>query len=107
MSFREITLEDVPALFQVRTATKENPFSFTALHAAGITEESVRTMLQTTHRGWLGEGKSKVIGFAIGDGKTGELWVIAVLPEFEGRGIGSQLLGLVEDRLWSIGWLEI
>lgn len=43
----------------------------------------------------------------MGDKTTGEIWVIAVLREFEGRGIGRQLLRLVEDWLWSHGWKEI
>ncbi len=43
----------------------------------------------------------------MGDKKTGEIWVIAVLKEFEGRGIGRQLLHLVKDWLGSEGWKEI
>jgi GNAT superfamily N-acetyltransferase len=41
------------------------------------------------------------------NGSTGEFWVIAVRPEYEGRGIGSELLELAEGWLWSIGWKEI
>jgi GNAT superfamily N-acetyltransferase len=41
------------------------------------------------------------------NGKTGEFWVIAVLPDYEMRGIGSKLLLLAEDWLRSIGWEEI
>jgi ribosomal protein S18 acetylase RimI-like enzyme len=33
------------------------------------------------------------------NGKTGEFWVIAVLPDYEMRGIGSKLLLLAEDWL--------
>jgi N-acetylglutamate synthase-like GNAT family acetyltransferase len=39
--------------------------------------------------------------------KREEFWVIAVLPEYEGRGIGSKLLNLAENWLWEIGWKEI
>jgi GNAT superfamily N-acetyltransferase len=42
----------------------------------------------------------------MGDRTNGEMWVIAVLPEYEGRGIGSELLTRVEDWLWSEGWEE-
>lgn len=31
----------------------------------------------------------------MGDGRTGEILVIAVLPEAEGKGIGRQLMALV------------
>ena len=43
----------------------------------------------------------------MGNRETGEFWVIAVLPEYEGRGIGSKLLNLAESWLWATGWKEI
>ncbi|MFH1312415.1 MAG: GNAT family N-acetyltransferase [Candidatus Eisenbacteria bacterium] len=107
MVFREITDTDVPALFVVRVATRENTLFLEELHNLGITEESVREMLVTSHRGWLCEDRGRVVGFTMGNRETGEMWVIAVLPEYEGRGIGAGLLTLVEEWLWSAGWDEI
>ncbi len=107
MTFREIQIEDVPALFGVRTSTTENAFSLEELQTAGITERSVSIMLQSTHKGWLCEVNQQVVGFSIGNIATGELWVIAVLPEFEGRGIGSKILSLTEQLLWSSGLEEL
>ena len=107
MTFREITKKDVPALFVVRVATRENALSLEELRKLGITEASVREMLEATHRGWLCEDGGKVVGFAMGDSGKGEVWVIALLPEYEGRGIGARLMTLVEDWLWSGGWDEI
>ena len=43
----------------------------------------------------------------MGNKETGEMWVIAVLREYEGRGIGRQLLRLVEEWLYSQGWKEV
>jgi GNAT superfamily N-acetyltransferase len=37
------------------------------------------------------------------DRSTGELWVIAVLPEYEAQGIGGRLMGLAEEWLWQSG----
>jgi GNAT superfamily N-acetyltransferase len=37
------------------------------------------------------------------DRATGELWVIAVLPDWEGRGIGRRLMALAETWLASQG----
>jgi ribosomal protein S18 acetylase RimI-like enzyme len=107
MKFRVIIAADVPELFKVRVATRENALSLAQLADLGITEDSVRLMLQKTHRGWLCEIEGRIAGFAIGNGDTGEMWVIAVLPEFEGMGIGSKLLGLVEEWLFYFGWDEI
>ena len=50
---------------------------------------------------------SRVVGFAMGNRDDGEMWVIAVLKEFEDRGIGRRLLGFVEEWLFAEGWEEI
>ena len=94
-------------MIELRESTRVNPFSREARRQIGITEESTAERLRTTHRGWLCEEEGRVVGFAIGDGKTGELWVIAVLPEFEGRAVGLRLLDAVEGWLWSLGWQEL
>ena len=107
MNFRLIQPGDLSGIIDVRASTRENPLSRAALRNLGITEESTAELLRTTHRGWLGEEEGRIVGFAIGDGKTGELWVIAVLPEFEGRGVGRRLLDSVEGWLWSLGWPEL
>jgi GNAT superfamily N-acetyltransferase len=107
MTFREITTNDVPGLFEVRTSVRENIYTREALYRDGITEATVAHMIGTTHCGWLCEVDSKIVGFAMANGRTGEFWVIAVLPEYEMRGIGSKLLLLAEDWLRSIGWKEI
>jgi GNAT superfamily N-acetyltransferase len=107
MKIRMIESKDLSEIIDVRAATHENSYSREALRELGITEESTAEMLRTTHRGWLCEEEGRIVGFAIGDKKTGELWVIAVLPEFEGQGIGSQLLAAVEDWLRSLGWQEL
>ena len=103
MLFREITSDDVGALFAVRTTTRENRLSREELAARGITEDAVRARLAGTFRGWLCEDGGRIVGFAMGDGGSGELEVIAVLPEYEGRGIGTRLLDLVETWLRSLG----
>jgi len=95
------------AIFDVRVKTWHNDRCLEELVEFGITPESVREMLQTTHKGWLCEADSQVTGFAIGNRLTGEMWVIAVLKEYEGRGIGRHLLRLVESWLFECGWKEI
>ena len=110
MKYRQIELNDISQLFAVRTSTDENKLSCQQLFESGITEKSVKEKLCGSYKGWLCEVDSKMIGFAIGDKSTGELWVIAVLPEYINRGIGTKLLSLVENWLWVSGrtklWLE-
>jgi len=108
MNYRLIGPGDLPEIFDLRAATRENPYSREDLRQLDITEDSVAERLRrATHRGWLCEVGERIVGFAIGDGTTGELCVIAVLPEFEGRGIGSRLLAAVEDWLAAAGWKEL
>lgn len=110
MIIREIEPGDVPAIFRVRTATDENRMSRRQLARAGITEQSVLERLQGTYRGWLAEEDGNVVGFAMGNCGTGELWVIAVLPTHIRQGLGSHLLRTVEEWMWHCGcgelWLE-
>jgi GNAT superfamily N-acetyltransferase len=99
MNFREITEADIPALFEVRVVTHENRLTREELTALGITEETVKEKMRGSYKGWLCEDGSRVVGFAMGDKSSGELWVIAVLPEYVGKGIGSKLLRTVETWL--------
>jgi GNAT superfamily N-acetyltransferase len=107
MNYRVITSADIEFLFAVRTATDENNLTREELYAMGITADSVREKLCGSYKGWLCETDSQVVGFAIGDRETGELWVIAVLPAYIKRGIGSKLLSLVEAWLWESGCGEL
>lgn len=106
-SFREIRADDIDAIFDVRIATWHNSRGREELNEMGITHNSVREMLIESHRGWLCEWGSEVVGFAMGNRHNGEMWVIAVLRQHEGRGIGRRLLGLVEEWLFANGWNEI
>ncbi len=58
-------------------------------------------------KGWLCEASERVVGFAMGDRSNGEVQVVAVLPEYEGRGIGKSLLTRVQTWLFSEGHEEI
>jgi ribosomal protein S18 acetylase RimI-like enzyme len=100
---REIETTDIPALFYVRTRTRENTYTLEQLRALGITEGSVAERLATSCKGWLCTNAGLVVGFCMADSSTGELWVIAVLPEYEGKGIGNALMGLAEEWLWAHG----
>ena len=103
---RQVGAEDGPALLAVRAATRENPFSLEALAAAGINSDSLSRDLQAgTLAGWLSETVSagEVVGFCLANLPEAEVWVLAVLPAYEGRGIGRELLARTEALLWAAG----
>jgi len=104
-SYRIIQVSDIPDLFRIRIATWHNPLGASELPAMGITPASVAEQLRCgSHKGWLCEIHGEVVGFAIGNRTNGEMWVIAVLKEYEGMGIGRQLITSVETWLWDEGW---
>jgi ribosomal protein S18 acetylase RimI-like enzyme len=104
MSIRPITAGDIPALFHVRPRTRENALTLDELRALDITPESVATWLEGSTNGWLWETSAgEVVGFSMADRSSGELLVIAMLPEYEGRGIGGQLMQQAEDWLAQSG----
>lgn len=100
VTFRETRLTDIEGLFEVRAATRENSVSRDALARLGITADSVAAGLSGGRtKGWVCEHGSRVVGFCTGDLATGEVLVLAVLPQYEDLGIGRKLLSLVVGQL--------
>ncbi len=105
LTFRETRPSDVEDLFSVRGRTRDNPFSKEQLAELGITPEAIAGHLADGRiRGWVCLHDSNLVGFCNGDGETGEILVLAVLPEYEDRGIGSRLLAHVVEWLRSAGF---
>ena len=102
--FRAVQPSDVEALFSVRARTRENAISKDQLASIGIT---VGSLAEGMHSGRvIGQvclHESNLVGFCLGDIAQGEVLVLAVLPEYERRGIGTRLLSLVVDGLRSAG----
>ena len=104
LNIRNITSADIPALFHVRPRTRENALTLEELRALGITPRSVETWLMGTTSGWLCETSvHEVVGFCMADRATGELLVIALLPDYEGQGIGGKLMQCAERWLLQSG----
>lgn len=103
MTLRQATAADIPAIFAIRTAVRENAMTMEELAANGVTPEAVARLLATTAAGWIaGAGE----GFAIADAEDGSLFALFVHPDHEGRGLGRALLRLAESWLASQGWRE-
>jgi len=107
MTFREIEARDIPKLFKVRTSTRENRMTMEALAETGINPESTSDALSVNIAGWLCEVSGKIVRFSMGNKTTGEMLVVAVLPEYESRGIGKRLMELIQQWLLSNGHTEI
>jgi len=108
LTIREMTITDIPEAFAVRLSTVENAVTMGELEEDyGITPESLSAAMRSHVRGWLCEDSGRVVGFAMGDRSNGEVQVVAVLPDYEGRAIGNNLLDRVKAWLFSEGHEEI
>src|ERR1700735_3654290 len=102
--FRETLPSDTAGLFSVRARTRESPISKEGLASIGVTPESIaKQMASGRLKGWVCLHGSTLVGFCNGDGETGEVIVLAVLPDYERRGIGNNLLSRVVEWLRSVG----
>lgn len=98
--YRNTLPRDIDQLFDVRAKTRENPISHEQLATLGITPEAIAEALGTGDiAGWVCVENNRVVGFCSGDVQTGEILVLAVLPEYESRGIGKTLLLKVIQEL--------
>ena len=89
---------------RLRGLTRDNPISTARLEDLGITAESWSEGISLGETpGVLAESDGRMIGYCFGSTRTGEVLVLAVLPDFEGQGIGRQLLAAVVAQLRSHG----
>jgi len=95
-------------MFTLRAQTRENPFSPMELAQRRITPEGTRQRLacgallsMVCLRG------ARLVGFCSGAPRSGEILVIAVLPQFEGRGIGRTLLERMAAALAAAGCTRV
>jgi GNAT superfamily N-acetyltransferase len=97
---REATADDLPGITHVRTSVRENRLTREQLEARDITEASIATAFLADSKGWVAEEDGEIVAFSIADRKAASVFALFVLPEHEGRGLGSALL----DR--ALRWLE-
>jgi len=90
-------------MHRVRMSVRENRLVSTV-----VTEGDYVPAIETTGRGWVAEEEGAIVGFAIGNSSTGNIWALFVDPRYEGRGHGRRLhdtmvewlFGQAVPRLW-------
>ena len=104
LQFRNAVPADSPECIVLRGKTRENAVSAERLASLGITAESWGSDIRTGKRpGHVCTSGGQLVGYCFGDRPSGEVIVLAVLPEFEGKGIGTELLSKVVRDLRSAG----
>jgi GNAT superfamily N-acetyltransferase len=100
---------DINAVFDIRTSVQENHLSHDQLAEMGITPETIRQAILETPCAWVAEVDRVPVGFSMVDVEDGCVFAAFVLPEFEGRGLGSSLMNKAEACLFQHHqtiWLE-
>lgn len=97
--------DDVAQIQRVRHSVREN-----RLTSRAIADAEVVDAIERTGRGWVVEIDGRIVGFAIGNAESGNIWALFVEPEHEGRGVGRRLHDAMVAWLWSRGvqrlWLS-
>lgn len=106
--YRPAVSTDAAECVVLRGLTRENAFSAAALASLGITVESWANDIESGHLpGHVCTVDDRIVGYCFGDRRTGEIAVLAVLPRYEGRGVGKALLSRVVNDLRSCGFKRL
>jgi GNAT superfamily N-acetyltransferase len=104
LNYRPATADDVPRCIALRGMTRQNAISVERLASYGITAASWGDAVrQGRQAGFVSLQRGRIVGYCFGDITTGEVLVLALLPEHEGQGAGRRLLRRVVDRLVAAG----
>lgn len=104
LEYRTAVPSDAAQCVELRGKTRENAVSPSKLAALGITIESWSDSIRTdVLPGVVCESSGQMVGYCFGDRKSGEVVVLALLPEFECQGIGRTLLDQIIKELTLAG----
>lgn len=99
-ALRSMTVDDMEAVFHVRTSVVDNHMNDEELRAIGITREWVAEQLESGElAGWCAVAGEDVVGFSLVTEATRELNALFVLPDHSGFGIGNDLLKAAVQHL--------
>jgi len=104
LRFRPAAAADIPAIFDIRTAVRENAISLERLAEVGITPTSVLASLGNTRRGWVMENTERtVVAFVMVELEQSKVLGLFTRPGWENRGCGTTLLRAATNCLFELG----
>ena len=100
--------EDAPACVHMRGMTRENAVSPERLRDYGITAASwAEDIRSNALPGYVCHAGKRSVGYAFGARLSGEVVVLALLPDAEAKGLGRRLLDLVIQELRAAGHVRL
>ena len=104
LKYRPALPEDAAECVAVRGRTRQNAASEEWLRSIGVTSESWGENIRSgALPGHVCTFDGKIVGFCFGARETGEIEVVALLPDFQNRGIGRELLDRTSSELAKLG----
>jgi len=104
LKIRPAISTDAQECMRLRAMTRENAVSAERLASLGITPQSWAQDIESGKLpGWVSTKQDQMVGYCFGDSTTGEVVVLALLPAYEGQGLGRKLLALVTQHLNRVG----
>jgi GNAT superfamily N-acetyltransferase len=104
VAIRPARPEDAVECVVLRGQTRENAVSRERLKSLGITAQSWAEDIRTGELpGHICLAQGRMVGYGFGSRSHGEVVVLALLPSFEARGIGKELLRRVCGDLIALG----
>jgi GNAT superfamily N-acetyltransferase len=108
LTLRAATPVDVPAIFEIRTAVRENAITIEKLAAVGITPGTVVATLGSVRRGWVVvNAENQVVAFAMVNVEENKIMALFTRPGWEGRGCGTTLLAAAANFLFESGTKKV
>lgn len=95
---RQAVRGDVREIQRVRHSVRENRLS-----SGVISDDEVVEAIERTCRGWVVELDGRIVGVAVGNAQTGNIWALFMEPEHERQGWGRRLHDEMIGWLWSRG----
>jgi GNAT superfamily N-acetyltransferase len=106
--YRPAVPTDAAECIQLRGMTRENPIRAARLASLGITVESSSKSIEAGEViGHVCTDSGTIVGYCFGARDTGEIQVLALLPDYENLGIGKVLLSHVVEDLRSLGFKRL
>jgi len=108
LAYRPAVPEDIAACIDLRGKTRDNSISIQRLRELGVTLESWSgEVADGSMLGHLCLDGERLAGYCFGYRATGEVVVLVVSPESEGKGIGKALLDLVVNDFVQLGFERV
>jgi ribosomal protein S18 acetylase RimI-like enzyme len=104
LTYRRAVPSDIAACIELRGKTRENAVSVERLEKLGVTLASWSADVANDDLpGYVCLEDGQLVGYCFADKHTGEIVVLALLPAWEGRGIGRKLLEMSVTDLAKLG----